>query len=488
MPAVTLEEHRPLENGFLRTLTRLAPVLLFTADSRGFVEYVNERWTEVTGAPPHELLGDGWTHFVHPDDLDRLRPLWQAYVREGRPYAEYWRFRGADGTYRWFEIRAEPERDASGEVVRWVGSGSDVDRTRRATAMLALPLQLPRIPGLRFDAIYEAGKSEALVGGDWYDAFALGDGRIVVSVGDVAGSGLDAAVRMSSVRLAIRGVAQVRADPALMLAAAGRALQNDDDPFRYVTAFAGVIDPIAATIAYANAGHPPPYIHLSTGKVITLDEASPPLGVTGGADIVTLSAEFLPGSLLALYTDGLVESTHDVLDGYARLDAALSNPAIFASPRPATALKNALLHDLPRDDVAILIVESVAQAAPRRWLFDARNPEDARRVRAQIVQQLEKGGYSAARLPQAELILAELTANVFRYAAGPSQIVLEWEREHPPVLHVIDLGPGFKFETTLPDVYSESGRGLYLISTLAADVQVSQRDEGGTHARVVLRQ
>lgn len=494
-----------MDEDFLRELTRLAPVLLFTADSRGFVQFVNDRWLEVTGAPADELLGDGWTNFVHPEDLERLRPVWRETVRRGRPYAQHWRFRNSDGSYRWFEIRAEPERNGRGEIVRWIGSGSDIDRVRRAAvemrkayerehrvAMMfqeaALPLRLPKVSGFRFDAIYEAGRAEALVGGDWYDGFVLADGRIVISMGDVAGSGLHAAVRMASVRQAIRGVAHVRADPALMLAAAGRALQNED-PEGYVTAFAGVIDPIAATLTHANAGHPPPFVRLPNGYIESFEGATPPLGVTDGSEIETLTCEFLPGSMMVLYTDGLVESTHDVLDGYKKLRAALSNPAIFRASRPAAALKKALLQERSRDDVAILVIESVARAAPRRWAFDARDPDDSRRVRAQVIETLRKGGYPDERITSAELILAELTANVFRYAAGPSQIVLEWNGENPPVLHVIDLGPGFQFEAKLPaDVYSETGRGLYLISTLASDLQVSQRNSGGSHARVVLRQ
>lgn len=488
---------------FFTELARLTPVLLFTADSHGFVEFVNERWTKVTGAPQHELLGDGWTRFVHPDDLARLGPMWQDAVRSGGSYQEQWRFKTADGTYHWIALRAEPQRNERGEVVRWFGSGADVDHERRATVALrqlyerehrvarifqdaALPSRLPALAGFRFDAIYEAGRSEALVGGDWYDAFPLSDGRIVVSIGDVVGSGLHAAVTMSSVRQAIRGIAHVYADPALMLQAAGRALQ-ENDPDRYVTAFVGVIDQVAATLSYASAGHPAPYLRDVAGNITSVDGVGPPLGLSFADPLKTLVREMHPGSMLVLYTDGLIESTHDVIEGDARLRAALGNPKIFKSERPATALKNALLPDGPRDDVAILVVESLARLAPRRWVFDARDAGDARRVRFQVLEHLQKGAYPPERLQTAELILAELTANVFRYAAGPSQIVLEWEKGRAPIIHVIDVGPGFRFEKKLPDVFSESGRGLYLVSSLAADLQVSQRENGGSHARVVLR-
>src|SRR5580700_11556534 len=103
----------------------------------------------------------------------------------------------------------------------------------------ALPISLPEVPGIRFDGMYVPASDRELLGGDWYDALRLSDGRIVVSIGDVAGSGLDAAVIMSSMRQVIRGVAQVYADPIAMLDAADRTLKIEY-PETFVTAFVGV--------------------------------------------------------------------------------------------------------------------------------------------------------------------------------------------------------------------------------------------------------
>jgi serine phosphatase RsbU (regulator of sigma subunit) len=92
----------------------------------------------------------------------------------------------------------------------------------------AMPRALPTMPGLAFDAIYEAAGEDALVGGDWYDAFGLPDGRVVISVGDVGGSGLEAAVTMGAVRQTIRGAAQVFAEPAAALdAQTARCVRNN---------------------------------------------------------------------------------------------------------------------------------------------------------------------------------------------------------------------------------------------------------------------
>jgi PAS domain S-box-containing protein len=227
-------------------------------------------------------------------------------------------------------------------------------RVARSFQKAALPAALPDVPGLTFDAIYEAGKTEALVGGDWYDAFVLADGRIAISIGDVAGSGLSAAVTMASVRQAIRGAANVLADPSVMLGAADRALEDAEE--RFVTAFVGVFDPVASSIAYRSAGHPPPLLALRDGRVIELACGGTPLGlnVTDTSPVRTMTVP--RGSLLVFYTDGLIESTRNILDGEARLQAVLREGAVRSAGRPAQHIHDAVLVDGSRDDVAILTI------------------------------------------------------------------------------------------------------------------------------------
>jgi GAF domain-containing protein len=227
-------------------------------------------------------------------------------------------------------------------------------RVARSFQDAALPARLPEVPGFDFHAIYEAGKAEALVGGDWYDAFTLENGQIVVSIGDVAGSGLSAAVTMASVRQAIRGAAHAAADPSGMLDAADRAL--DDPERRFVTAFVGVIDPLASNIAYQNAGHPPPVLRMPDGTLRALRGGGPPLGVRKNGKPGAYEHPLPAGSLLALYTDGLIESTRDILEGERRLHAALLDPALADVDNPAKMLHDLVLVDGSRDDVAILTI------------------------------------------------------------------------------------------------------------------------------------
>ncbi|MDQ2865578.1 MAG: SpoIIE family protein phosphatase [Candidatus Eremiobacteraeota bacterium] len=363
------------------------------------------------------------------------------------------------------------------------------ERERRVAKLFqqaALPAELPACRGFQFDAIYEAGLAEALVGGDWYDAFVLLDGRIVLSIGDVAGSGLEAAVIMASVRQAIRGVAQVHADPDLMLEAADRALRSEN-PDRFVTAFVGVIDPVERTIAYQSAGHPPPLLLRGESECVELRSSGLPLGLRSDDEPSTQSASLGEDSLLVLYTDGLIESTHDLAEGERRLRSAAATVSVTSADRPAKSIHDIVLTEGSRDDVAILTVRIGALAEPQRWVTDTRDDVATGDVRRSVVEAMQSGGLSERALVAAELILAELVANIARYTPGGAELLLEWNGTSP-VLHALDRGPGFEFAAKLPqDIYSESGRGLFLITKLSHDFSVARRSGGGSHARVVLK-
>ncbi len=117
---------------------RHAPALLWMMDVRGHVEYVNERWIALVGAAPEEMLGRGWTAFVHPDDMAALDRDFSAALASGESYRGEFRMRHADGAFRWIVVCAEAERDEDGAVVRWFGAGNDIDAQRRAMDALQL--------------------------------------------------------------------------------------------------------------------------------------------------------------------------------------------------------------------------------------------------------------------------------------------------------------------------------------------------------------
>ena len=236
--------------------------------------------------------------------------------------------------------------------------------SRIADAMQAasLPARLPQIPGLRFDAIYLPALAEARIGGDWYDAMRLADGRVVISIGDVAGSSLKAAITMSNMRQVIRGIAQVYADPVLMLNAADKALRIEE-PECFVTAFVAVLDPSTMMLTYASAGHPPPVLRSRDGRVHELDHVGLPLGLRDDGHAPSATMHLPDDCVLILYTDGLTEVDKRPSEGFANLKARLQSEQLFCAENPARALQEALLPNGSHDDVAIMSLR--VRANPR---------------------------------------------------------------------------------------------------------------------------
>ncbi|HTW84557.1 MAG TPA: SpoIIE family protein phosphatase [Candidatus Sulfotelmatobacter sp.] len=376
-----------------------------------------------------------------------------------------------------------------------IGNAEAYERERRVARTFqaaALTTELPRVPGMAFDALYEAGRSEALLGGDWYDAFRLPDGRIVVSVGDVAGSGLDAAATMAAIRQSLRGVAAIDADPSVMLDAADRVLRSQTRD-RFVTAWVGVLDPLWETLVCAGAGHPPPLRRLRDGSVDALPGGGLPLGLRERGQDGSQRIALAPGTTFLLYTDGLVEAGRDLLAGELAVIAALAEADITAAP--AKSIHDAVLGNAGAiDDVALLVVaygESLSALGggrgARHWRFDAADGEVAAAVRAEIAAALAARDVSPADGVTAELIFTELVGNAQRHAPGQVDVALDLSGEQP-VLHVVDGGGGFRHNARLPaDALAESGRGLYIVASFADEFAVSRAPSGGAHVRAVLR-
>ncbi len=356
-----------------------------------------------------------------------------------------------------------------------------------------LPVALPEVAGYAFDAVYSSSERDVEVGGDWFDAFVLPDGRVVVSIGDVFGRGLHAAVVMSSIRHGLRVLALQQSQPDSMLAVIDEALARDY-PDAAASAVVGVLDPAAQTLTYAIAGHHSPLLRTADGEVIALRGVGVPLGVRGPVKPNVQTVALPLGATLVFFTDGLIESERDMTRGEQRLHAALRNGVIADANRPADAIKRHMLTRGANDDVAVLTV-TVRGAIPVRtkaaptpaWVFradDARSAEDAR---AGFIAFLRTRGVPDANYAAAELVFGELVGNVVRHAPGPITVEVDWTAVDP-VLHVIDRGPAYDVEASLPDdLMSESGRGLFLISVLGEDFSVTPLPGYGNHARVRLR-
>ncbi|MBD5655531.1 MAG: serine/threonine-protein phosphatase [Candidatus Eremiobacteraeota bacterium] len=216
-----------------------------------------------------------------------------------------------------------------------------------------LQKSLPFSPTVGLHGTYVPASLEAQVGGDWYDAFELPDKRILFSIGDVAGHGLDAAIVMSRVRQTILAAALHENDPSIVLARANQSILFQDA--RMVTAICGYIDPRTLEIVYATAGHPPPVMARAGGAAEFLPHDGIPLGIMADATYRTFVAHALNGEIMVLYTDGVTEHKRDLFVGEARLLEAARLAA--DAPDPAAAIRAAIFAgSAPVDDVAILTI------------------------------------------------------------------------------------------------------------------------------------
>lgn len=217
-----------------------------------------------------------------------------------------------------------------------------------------LPSTLPVVPGVRLDAAYIPGSDDINVGGDWYDAFLLDDGRLMFTIGDVLGHGLKAAALMMRLRIAMKAAAMVRPDPNVVLRIADETLRSYD-PNIYATALVAIYDQTTRTVVCASAGHPGPAQRTADGRVVDWTNTGPMIGLRSGSESATFSIAAPPDSALLLYTDGLIEVVRDLDEGYRRLTTSLAREDVASARRPAEALLDAVIgDDRARDDVAVL--------------------------------------------------------------------------------------------------------------------------------------
>jgi PAS domain S-box-containing protein len=225
-----------------------------------------------------------------------------------------------------------------------------------------LPPSLPAGETVRFYAAYApaAWAQGEAIGGDWYDAFPLDERRIAISMGDVAGHGIDAAVAMGSVRQAVRAAAICGGSPREVLSRANIMLGLEQRAVM-TTALFGIYDTQSRELKIANAGHPSPLHVDANGSAIAICTAGPPLGSAfDAADLPEQSFALDAGDVVIFYTDGLIEYDRDLIRGAQRLEDAARDRRFLLRAEPAQAIIDAVLDGPQRDDVAVLIMATSA--------------------------------------------------------------------------------------------------------------------------------
>jgi anti-anti-sigma factor len=227
---------------------------------------------------------------------------------------------------------------------------------RAATAALQrslLPSALPAISGLDMAGRYLPGSGH--IGGDWYDVFPLPSGKVCAVIGDVTGSGLNAAVIMGRMRSALRAYALQASDPGEILDSLGQKMSYFE-PEAMATVLCAVVSPSLDEVSISSAGHLPPLLAVPGRPTAPARvSADVPIGVSGLAPRRVSTLAFPPGAVLCLYTDGLVERRdRPIDDGIARLSATLT--ATDPEAACASVVAGMSNHSPHEDDVALLIL------------------------------------------------------------------------------------------------------------------------------------
>ncbi len=278
-----------------------------------------------------------------------------------------------------------------------------------------LPLLPRRVGRLELESHYRPGALGSQVGGDWFDALVLPDDRVCLIVGDVEGRGVLAASAMGQLRAAFRTLSTTIHDPAALLTTLNQALVAEQS--RMATMAVALLEP-GGTLTYAYAGHPPILVRRADGRVEVLEGGrSVPLGVIAHARYSDASTELADGSILAMFTDGLVERRGaSIDDGIRRAEQALAGPAESLAAVADRVL--ALIGEGGQlDDAAFLIARMVSDRD--HLVFNPlRSLSDVRGLRATLGRWLTNNGVGDDDVLAITLAVAEAAVNSLQHAYG----------------------------------------------------------------------
>jgi PAS domain S-box-containing protein len=301
-------------------------------------------------------------------------------------------------------------------------------------------------PSAVVHAKYQAASNLMEVGGDWYDTFAWPTGHIGLMVGDVVGHNIASAATMGRLRAAASALAgEMGPNPALILDALDRFAHGPDGT-DFSTAVCVVLDPTSGRLSYASAGHLPGIVVAPDGMVSRLFEAqSPPLGATLNLSRIDTAVHLEPGSLVLLYSDGLIERRGEPLDvGISRLERLLAdNRAMSVSALSEFIVASLTAHTPPTDDIVIACFRYTPAAAKLNLRIEAKTDQLAG-ARDSVRSWLATRQITSDSVDDLILVVNEACSNSIDHAyqnrpAGPIDVEVVDHTQHLAV-RVTDQG------------------------------------------------
>jgi serine phosphatase RsbU (regulator of sigma subunit)/anti-sigma regulatory factor (Ser/Thr protein kinase)/DNA-binding NarL/FixJ family response regulator len=372
---------------------------------------------------------------------------------------------------------------AGDRCARALANAAAYERERRTAAALQTGLLPQGVPALRHGQLavrYLPAQGGPAVGGDWYDAILLPDGRLGLAIGDVTGHGAEAAVLMGQMRTALRAYALEGSPPAVVVSRLNQlALSLAEDAM--ATLIYAVLDPSLTSGSFVNAGHPPPVRITADGAERIVIESSPPAGAAVDSTFLEHTFALEAGDAFCLYSDGLVEERGVTMpEREEELLQALGTTAAaeVLCERALAALRPNGAVD---DDVALLVLQT-SEAAHGLESAHVAVPENLGEARRELREWLDGVGASAAEISEIQLAANEACMNVIEHAYDPQgsgKFILEGHLDGQTVVLIV------RDDGRWSEVRARGrGRGLKLMEALMDSVQLSFSSQGTV---VVLR-
>jgi serine phosphatase RsbU (regulator of sigma subunit)/anti-sigma regulatory factor (Ser/Thr protein kinase) len=340
-----------------------------------------------------------------------------------------------------------------------------------------LPVSLPSVRGVELAARYLPGSAQLDVGGDWFDALELPDDKLGLVVGDVVGKGVQAAASMAQLRNAIRAFSIEKLRPSSVLTRLNRLAESALDT-SFATVGYIVLDPETGICRLSCAGHPPPVLAYPDGRVELLEGARGlPLGTGLDVKYRQETIELPVGSVLVLYTDGLVERRGRSIDeGLADLRAAIADGPTNPDLLLEHILERVVGAGERADDIALLAAR-LLPVAPNVLDLTVPSRVDSMDL-VRDAMRVWLGGAPFQRGQTEDVVLAtwEACANAIEHAADPTADHIRVHAElDDSVVRVVVEDSGRWVDR---DPREDRGLGLRLIHALVSNVDISKGREG----------
>lgn len=349
---------------------------------------------------------------------------------------------------------------------------------------------VPTVAAAELGVFYLPADETAPTGGDLHDWLVLPDGDVFLSVVDIMGKGVAATKEAVAVTHALRMLA-LDGCPMDRIVARADALLTAHNPDLIATVIVARYRPSDGRLWLAGGGQPPALFITARGDVRLVTAPGVALGWPGAGSTEVVEAALDRNDTLVLYTDGLIESTKDVIAGLDNLTKAAAQIAKYPSANVAKALvERSLAGAMRRDDSLALVlrrrtpppIDAAVPLAPFEYRFSP-TPVTIPLGRHLLSDWLEHLSVDESERADLLLVASELCSNAVRHASGaPSSLALRaWTEDDAIIVEAEDDGAGFQLEERYddeePDTSLERGRGLYVVQALSDEVSVRRVDD-----------